>query len=107
MVETKKKDIRKIKQDTLLVYKALTKYLINGDEKLLEFICHDPKKSYSLRSRVLTYFMTFPKFMWYIDKYINGLYDFNKWTDEQWFKMFHHLTRMFGITNTNQLYFAK
>ena len=98
---------QKPKKDPYAVYKALTNYLVNGDERLLRFICKDKKKATSLRGRVVTYFMGMPKFLWYVNKYMNNLYDHNKWSNEEWFKMFHQLCIMYGVTSTNQLFFAK
>ncbi len=97
----------KVKKDPYLVYKALTNYLITGNPRVLDYICKDKSKISSLKNRTITYFYAFPKLMWYINKYLNSLYDFSKWSDKEWFKMCHDICKMYGLTNTNQLFFSK
>lgn len=98
---------KKPTEDKNAIYKALTKYLVTGDEKLLEFICKDKKQAESLRNRVISYYLSSPKFLWYVNKYMNHKFDHSKWTNEEWFRMFAELTKLYGITDTNQLYFAR
>ena len=99
--------IKKPTDDKYAIYKILTKYLVTQDEELLKMICKDKKQADTLRNRVITYYFGAPKFLWYINKYLNNLYDHSKWTNEEWFRMFGELTKLYGITDVKSLYFTK
>lgn len=56
---------------------------------------------------LFNYILKHPKLIYYVDKYLNNIYDFEKYTDEEWFTTFKKLLSDYGIKNSNQLYFAK
>lgn len=89
------------------IYKILTQYLFTGKPELLQELCKNKEDAKKLRYRVVSYFLSIPKLAWYINKYLNNLYDFNKFTDAQWFQTFYDIIRMSGTTEHHHLYFPK
>lgn len=102
-----KKGKKVTKKDPYYIYKVLTKYLLNPNDALLAELCKDKKTADRLRYRVVSYFLSMPKIMWYINKYLNNMYDDSKISNENWFITFANIAKMYGVENTNWFYFAK
>lgn len=94
-------------KDKYAIYRTLTAYLTEHNDKLLLDICKDKKEADRLRYRVISHILSLPRLCWYVNKYINGLYDYNKFTNEQWFRMFADIIRMSGSTQSHHFYFPK
>lgn len=107
MAASAKKKKTKPKKDPYYIYKVLTKYLLNPSEELLKELCKDKKVATSLRYRTVSYFMSLPRIMWYVNKYLNNLYNDSKISNEDWFRTFANIVKMYGVENTNWFYFAR
>ncbi len=102
-----KKEKKLVKKDPYYIYKVLTKYLLQPKDELLMELCKDKKVADRLRYRAVSYFLSMPKIMWYVNKYLNNFYNDSKITNEDWFRSFADIARMYGVENTNWFYFAK
>jgi len=87
--------------------KALTKYLVNPSEELLDIIVENKVEARKLKFRSITYLIKYPKLMYYINKHLNSLYNFENFNNREWFITIAEICRMYNIINTNSLYFTK
>jgi hypothetical protein len=101
------KEIKKIPKDKLAKFKYLTNWLLNP-QKPIDFLIEDKNEfNTSLKYRIFNYFINKPKIVWYLNTYLNGIYDFNNYDPELLLKTFAQLVRCNGIRSTNELYFTK
>lgn len=94
-------------KDKNAIYKLLTDYILDPTEPKLKRLVHDKELAENLKYRCFNYFLTKPKLVIYLDKYLNNIYFWNKCSVEDWFRTFAKITQLIGISNTNQLYFSR
>jgi len=98
-VSTKDKYLNKMK--------ALTKYLIDPDERLLQMLLSDKIEVRKLKFRSITYLLKYPKLIYYINKHLNHIYNFESFDNREWFITMSEICRSYHILDTNGLYFTK
>lgn len=93
--------VKKISKRNLTLdrLKLLTAYLTTQDEAKLDKLCENEKEAEKLKTRLFNYFLTIPRFTYYINTYLNGKYDFNKGNIRDWFYTFGEIIRLSGIGN--------
>jgi len=87
--------------------KAMTKYLVSPDDKLLEKITEDDTDAKKLKYRSISHLVFHPKIISYINKYLNSKYEFSNYDARQWFMTIAKICELYGIRDTNALYFSK
>jgi len=87
--------------------KALTKYLVTGDEYSLNVILEDKKDADKLKYRCISHLLIYPHLIGYMNEYLNHKFEFNQFDNEKWFRTIRRICSTWGISDNNQLYFAK
>jgi uracil-DNA glycosylase len=88
--------------------KLLTRYIITRNEKLLIELLKHEEHYKTLINRAFTYFMPFPKVINYLNSYLNHKFDSPQKKDfEKWLITFSEIARLYGVNNTNDLYYSK
>lgn len=87
--------------------KLLTKYLSTQDQALLPKIISDENDAKRLKYRSVAMLLEHPKIVYYINKHLNNLFLFNRWSNEDWFFTLSEICRMYGINNSNMFRYSK
>jgi len=89
--------------------KLLSKYIVSGGnqrmfDKLMET---DKQQLRNMKYRSIAQLVQYPKLISYINTYMNSKFDFGSMPPETWFYSIMLMCKLFGINNTNQLYYSK
>jgi uracil-DNA glycosylase family 4 len=107
--KSKTLEVKTFKESFLDKLKLLTKTLIDTEinPKKLEKLTNNKSDNEKLKYRIYNHYLSQPKVIKYVNKYMNGLYDFHKFHIEDLIFTFNQLSKTFNIQSTKQLYFTK
>lgn len=103
--------IKKIKIDKNVLYdkiKYMNKWLFNPDKLKIDPLLEDKILFESnLKYRLYNNFLSLPKLIWYLNKYLNQLYDFHSFDNEQLLRTFANILKISNIKDNSYLYFSR
>lgn len=85
---------------------TLTSQKVNHSEVDLLFSKNPSNKNMAV-TRLISYCYNSPHIIWYIDKYMNNKYDFNKLSESDFFHSIRFLLHQHDIMKTRRLFFLK
>lgn len=108
---SKSKGIKAVSQkdNKLRQYKILSKFIVSGgnDRLLTELLKMNEHDLFNFKFRSISQLLMYPKIISYINKYMNHKFTFMEIQSKDWFTTIMMICKLYGITNTNQLYYGK
>lgn len=99
--------IKRIKQSSKIDnFKLITSWLI-GKNVNINSVLNDKVNEDDYKYKLFSYLLNHPKLIWYVNKYLNSLYTFNKYDLYYWLETFKIIFTRYNIISINNIYLSK